>query len=97
MVAWVNGYNGEIVHLEYVDQQLLKVVKKLHSELLAGSTGSYVVEFLASWMIVLIVSGIYLYWPSQQGKSVLAKLKNSFFPVFYLYQDGHCGDKSTVV
>ena len=33
------------------------------SELLAGNVGSILVELAACWAIVLLVSGIYLWWP----------------------------------
>jgi uncharacterized iron-regulated membrane protein len=47
----------------------MQVVKKLHGELLGGRYGSAVVELAASWLIVLIASGLYLWWPRRRSWS----------------------------
>jgi len=36
---------------------------KLHGELMMGVTGSLMVELAASWAIVMILTGLYLWWP----------------------------------
>ncbi len=41
------------------------VIKTLHGELLMGDRGSNLVELAASWAIVMVVSGLYLWWPRQ--------------------------------
>jgi uncharacterized iron-regulated membrane protein len=43
----------------------MRIIFKLHGELMAGDWGSHLVELAASWAIVLIVSGLYLWWPRQ--------------------------------
>jgi len=43
----------------------MEVVKTLHGELLMGDRGSNLVELAASWAIVMVVSGLYLWWPRQ--------------------------------
>lgn len=58
--------SGELIHQQAVDSQLMRFVKKLHGELLQGDKGSLVVELAASWMLILIITGCYLYWPRQQ-------------------------------
>ena len=45
------------------DSQPMKLVSRLHGELLLGDRGSNIVELAASWAIVLIISGLYLWWP----------------------------------
>lgn len=42
-------------------------VRKLHGELLLSSFGTKIVELVASWMFVLIITGIYLFWPRGRG------------------------------
>ncbi|MEY4255729.1 MAG: hypothetical protein RLZZ141_956 [Pseudomonadota bacterium] len=69
--------NGETV-LVYVHPQTLailqkvkdkdrpmEVIKTVHGELLMGDRGSNIVELAASWAIVMVVSGLYLWWPRQ--------------------------------
>jgi len=45
------------------DQRLMRIIFRLHGELLAGTPGSYLVELAASWTIVMILSGLFLWWP----------------------------------
>lgn len=39
------------------------VVSRIHGSLLIGTVGDRLVELAASWTIVLILSGLYLWWP----------------------------------
>lgn len=48
----------------------LRLVFHLHGELLAGAIGSCLVETAACWAIVMILTGLYLWWP--RGASRLA-------------------------
>ena len=47
------------------DDRLMRVIFRLHGELLMGDRGSMVVELAASWAIIMIVTGLYLWWPRQ--------------------------------
>lgn len=43
------------------------VLSKIHGELLVGRVGGWLVELAASWAIVMIVTGLYLWWPRGRG------------------------------
>lgn len=45
------------------NDRLMNVVFNLHGEMLMGNTGSIIIELAASWAIVMIVTGLYLWWP----------------------------------
>lgn len=47
------------------EQRFMRVIFHLHGELLQGDRGSMAVELAASWAIVMIVTGLYLWWPRQ--------------------------------
>lgn len=49
------------------DSRLMRIVFRLHGELLAGTPGSYLVELAASWTIVIILTGLVLWWPRSGG------------------------------
>ena len=49
------------------DERPMRVVFRLHGELLIGTLGSYLVELAASWAIVMILSGLFLWWPRGKG------------------------------
>jgi len=42
-----------------------EIVRTIHGELLAGRTGSILVELAASWAIVMLITGVYLWWPRE--------------------------------
>lgn len=61
--VFVNPYSGEITGKQESSWQLMNIVKTIHGELLLGTVGSILVELAACWAIVLIVTGLYLWWP----------------------------------
>ncbi len=61
--VFVNPYTGEVVGKQESSWQLMNLVKTVHGELLLGTAGSILVELAACWAIVLIVTGLYLWWP----------------------------------
>ena len=61
--VYVHPETLEILKLEREDQRLMRLLFHLHGELLLGNPGSMVVELAASWAIVMIITGLYLWWP----------------------------------
>ncbi len=45
------------------DERLMQVIFHLHGELLLGDRGSMIVELAGSWAMVMIITGLYLWWP----------------------------------
>lgn len=66
--VYVNPQTLAILHTISEDRRLMTVVQHLHGELLVGTPGSYLVELAASWAIVLLLTGLYLWWPRQTEK-----------------------------
>ena len=79
-VIWVNRYSGEILHQVAKSERLMETVRQLHGELLAGDRGSYVVELMASWMVVLIVTGVFLWWPRARERRGGGAAKRALAP-----------------
>jgi uncharacterized iron-regulated membrane protein len=65
--VYVQPQNLAVLKSVDEDMRPMRIVFRLHGELLAGDWGSYVVELAASWAIVMIVSGLFLWWPRGQG------------------------------
>ena len=40
-------------------------MRTIHGELLAGRTGSILIELAASWAIIMLITGLYLWWPRE--------------------------------
>ena len=59
----VDRANLAILRDQLEEAQLMRQIFHLHGELLLGDRGSNIVELAASWTIVLIISGLYLWWP----------------------------------
>lgn len=66
--VYINPQTLAILHTISEDSRFENVVQHLHGELLAGTIGSYLVELAASWAIVLLLTGLYLWWPRQTEK-----------------------------
>lgn len=49
------------------DSRIIAIDRKIHGQLLLGKRGSYLVELAASWAIVMIMSGLFLWWPRGHG------------------------------
>ncbi len=56
-----------VLGVEREDGRPMPVVSRLHGQLLAGTTGSVIVEIAACWAIVMILIGLYLWWPRGRG------------------------------
>lgn len=45
------------------EDRLMRILHQFHGELLMGNRGSALVELAASWAIIMIFTGLYLWWP----------------------------------
>ncbi|WP_158837852.1 PepSY-associated TM helix domain-containing protein [Polaribacter sp. L3A8] len=63
---YINPYKGEVTGTISPKNSNMHVVRKLHGELLLGKFGTKIVELIASWMFVLIITGIYVFWPNKK-------------------------------
>jgi len=61
--VYVNPRTLEVLKIYDEDQRLDHFTLRLHGEMLIGNTGSYIVELAASWTVVMILTGLYLWWP----------------------------------
>ncbi|HUD27513.1 MAG TPA: PepSY domain-containing protein, partial [Novosphingobium sp.] len=61
--VWVHPQTGAVLHAVPEEDRLMRVVFRLHGELLAGKWGSALVEAAACWTIVMLLTGLFLWWP----------------------------------
>ena len=69
--VYVNPVTLGVLKTVGEQDRLMRIVFRLHGELLAGDVGSYVVELAASWTIVMILTGLFLWWPRDARLSVV--------------------------
>jgi len=46
-------------------RRLTEIVRMIHAELLVGRTGAILIELAASWAIIMLGTGLYLWWPRE--------------------------------
>ena len=56
---YTNQINGEFNQ----EKSFMQTVRKLHGELLIGRGGELLIELISSWVIVLALTGVYVWWP----------------------------------
>jgi len=58
---------GKVVGSLDPDTRIQQIAHDIHGQLLLGHQGSWIVELAASWAIVMIITGLYLWWPDGRG------------------------------
>ncbi len=61
--VYVHPHTRSILHVVDEDARVMNLIQHLHGELLLGDRGSMLVELAASWAIVMLLSGVFLWWP----------------------------------
>lgn len=63
--VYVHPQRLQILKVINEDHRPMMVVFHLHGELLMGDWGSMVIELAGSWAVIMILTGLYLWWPRQ--------------------------------
>ena len=66
VTVFVNPHTGQVLGDRDEENNLQSIARKIHGELMIGKAGDYLVELAACWGLVLLMSGLYLWWPRQQ-------------------------------
>lgn len=61
--VFVDPSSLRVLHVVNENDRFMRVIFYLHGELLLGTAGSMLVELAASWTILMLLSGLYLWWP----------------------------------
>ncbi|WP_010213516.1 PepSY-associated TM helix domain-containing protein, partial [Pseudomonas sp. R81] len=67
VTVFVDPYRGNVLGEQDAKYNLQAIARALHGELMIGTVGDRLVELAAGWGVMLVVSGLYLWWP--RGKS----------------------------
>jgi len=63
---------GQVIRAADPDARISAWLARIHSTLLIGRTGGLIAELAASWAIVMILTGLYLWWPRGRGLAGVA-------------------------
>jgi uncharacterized iron-regulated membrane protein len=61
--VYVQPESLQVLHTVPENDRFMRWIFRLHGELLMGSRGSNLVEIAACWTIVLLITGLFLWWP----------------------------------
>jgi uncharacterized iron-regulated membrane protein len=61
----VNPYTLEITGIRNPDDAPMALVRRIHGTLLGGEVGSHIVELVACWTLVMLVTGLWMWWPKK--------------------------------
>ncbi len=61
--VFVDPYSGNVIGSQLNADRFMNQVEVLHGELMMGTLGDRIVELVACWTIVLMATGLYLFWP----------------------------------
>ena len=64
--VYLNPYNGQVLGTLSVEHRLMKQVRQIHRDLLLGRWGGWLMELAACWTLIMIGTGIALWWPRKQ-------------------------------
>lgn len=66
-IAYVDPYTAKVVGSMDEMQRVRTWAKKLHSSALQGDGWRWMIEFGASWMLVMFATGLAMWWPRSQA------------------------------
>ncbi|MFS0785299.1 PepSY domain-containing protein [Shouchella sp. 1P09AA] len=68
--VYMNPYTGGHLGVLLDQDRIMERLIELHGELMLGTFGDRVVELAASWTLILMASGLYLWWPRRAKPKV---------------------------
>ncbi|WAC73094.1 PepSY domain-containing protein [Roseateles sp. SL47] len=72
VAVYMDPIDGRVLGEVADASRLMTVIKHLHSLALAGKIANLWIEVVAGWAMVLVVSGLFLWWPRGRSGGVLS-------------------------
>ena len=69
-MVYVNPYTAQVLGMQAEAERFGNWSRRLHSSLLQGERWRWMIELAASWLMVMLITGIVLWWPRDK-QSVL--------------------------
>lgn len=70
--VFVDPYSARVLGTQLDQDRFSEWARRLHSRLLQGESLRWMIELAASWMLVMLLTGVYLWWP-QAGRTALPR------------------------
>jgi len=78
--VYLNPYTGEVLGRLSIENRLMKQIRNLHRGLMLGKTGEIVMELAGCWTLVMIGTGIALWWPKARQTGQMGQAGGRFVP-----------------
>ena len=62
-IVYLNPYTGDVLGVQDEMDRFSTWSKRLHSSLLQGNDWRWLLELSTSWLLVMLLTGVYLWWP----------------------------------
>jgi uncharacterized iron-regulated membrane protein len=63
LTVFVDPYRATVLGSQRDEDRFSEWARRLHSRLLQGESLRWMIELAASWMLVMLLSGVWLWWP----------------------------------
>lgn len=70
--VFVDPATGAVAGVLDESERIMTLVKHIHSLTVAGTAGRALVEIVAGWIVVLVATGVFLWWPRGRRVGVVA-------------------------
>ncbi len=70
ILVYLDPYSGDVLDRVAADREFFGIVRGLHSLALLGTAANAVIEIVAGFAIILVVTGAYLWWPRAGQRAV---------------------------
>ncbi|MCQ0032900.1 PepSY domain-containing protein [Burkholderia glumae] len=67
--VYVDPYDGAVLGTLGVDDRFMQIVRMVHRKLLLGKPGELLMELVACWTLVMIGTGVALWWPREPDRA----------------------------
>jgi uncharacterized iron-regulated membrane protein len=64
--VYLDPYSGRLLGTLSVEHRLMKQVRQIHRDLLLGRWGGWLMELAACWTLIMVGTGIALWWPRKR-------------------------------
>ncbi|KQQ07209.1 hypothetical protein ASF56_09570 [Methylobacterium sp. Leaf122] len=68
ILVYLDPYSGDVLDRVAADREFFGIVRGLHSLTLFGTAANALIEIVAGFAIILVVTGAYLWWPQGEGQ-----------------------------
>jgi uncharacterized iron-regulated membrane protein len=77
-MVYANPYTSEIIRVDKGTLETIVILVQLHVNLLAGSTGNYIIKIATVIFLIELIAGLYLWWPrTSNARRTAFKIKRS--------------------